>query len=220
MKKLTLISLLVLMMSTPIIAVPTITYEGEPVEIFTTLDNFWWDGQAPIDVQWEHLPVDNPYPGGYIAYDQAVEDEMIAAVTLDVVVDDLDLGNSAHLWFQDKDGLWHYQDRYGNTMWLNTMTLSDEFGLQAGLGNGDDVVGEDGSHLTSTTFDLDPHWLDGVAANVKLNWIVDNGLNQMEIETATLSVIAYAPVTPAPGAIFLSGIGIGIVGWLHHRKKL
>jgi len=220
MKKLILISLLVFMMGTPIIAVPTITYEGEPVEIFTVLDNFWWDGESPIEVQWEHLPIDNPYPGGSIAYDQALEDQMIAAVTLEVVVDDLDLGNSAHLWFQDKDGIWHYQDIYGETMWLNTMTFSDEFGLEEGLGNGDDVVGEDGTHLSSTTFYLDPQWLDGVAANVRLNWMVDGGLNQMEVETARLRIMAYAPIAPAPGAIFLSGIGLGIVGWLHHRKSL
>ena len=62
--------------------------------------------------------------------------------------------------------------------------------------------------------------LGNMAVNTRLNWVVNGGLNQMEVETATVGVTAYAPVTPAPEAVLLGSLGIGIVGWLHRRKTL
>ncbi len=212
MRNLILFSLLLFLTAAPVSATPTITYESDPVEVFTVLDNFWWDGQAPISTQWEHHPMNNPYPGGSTAYQQALEDGLIAGAELTVVVDDLDLGNSAQISVQDKDGIWHDTDRHGNIMLLNTLSFADTYGLNEGPGNP--------SHQTSTTFDLDPYWLSNSAIGVKLNWAANGGLNQLEVETSAIDITAYSPVTPAPQAILLVTFGMGIVGWLHRRNIL
>lgn len=218
MKELTLISLLILVMAGPALAAFTVTYESAPVEIYTVMDNLWWDNQAPIWTQWEHSSVDNPFPGGQNAYDQALEKGMISDATLSIVTDDLDLGNSAYIWVKDKDGLWHSRDRFGNTMWLSNMTFADTLGPDPGPGNSQP------GHITITNFELDPHWLDGVAVCVILDWVVKGGLSQIEVEIATLSVTidpaSVAAAHPAPSAVVLTTLGVGIVGWMRRRKAL
>ncbi|MHC4412735.1 MAG: hypothetical protein ACYSW6_07165 [Planctomycetota bacterium] len=206
MERLKLFCVLTLITTGAAMAGPT-TYEST-VEVLTVLDNFWWDGQSPISVTWEHSPLDNPFPGGSDAYDQALNDGKILGATLTVVVDDLDFGNTAGLSFRDKDGLWH------GLGFLNTMQIYDEFGYYPGLGN------PDISHITSTTFALDPHWLDGVAVNARLNWEDVGGLNILEVETATLGITTIVSNAPLPGGVLMGSIGIVLVGWLRRREAL
>lgn len=210
----------VALMAATTAASPTISYESDPVTVFTILDNFWYDVSTPTETQWEHLPMNNPYPGGHTAYEQAQLDNRIAGSNLSVVVKDLDLGNSAHVWVQDKYGTWYYQNRYGKTMWLNTTAFADEFDFPPGVRKNNDLINHPGDHLTSSTFELDPYWLDNVAVNVKVNQVVNGRMNKMELETARLDIVAYSPVVPAPSAIILGTLGVGLVGWLRTKRSL
>jgi hypothetical protein len=143
--------------------------------------------------------------------------EQIVSASFSAFLIDYDGSTSTRTLWYDSDDSWIFNPN---------IALSDP-GVQSTIGL--NLVGSaahNSTDYTTVSFDITHDWASDLADNYitlmltgPLNGLYAAGavnLGSCPIQTARLNI----ETIPTPGAIFLGGIGVGIVGWLRRRRAL
>ena len=81
-----------------------------------------------------------------------------------------------------------------------------------------------------THYQLEAEWLNGVAVGAAVEYapsyrgdFIDDAYVKYSVLSVTYKTMTLAPppkLIPAPGALVLGFIGIGLIGWLQRRKSI